>query len=135
MPRFTEEGGLRLAIDTLDPLHWAGIGLAAITGALHLYLFAVEDWLPFLLAGLGFFAAIALLAVNVRRKYLYPVGVAYTVAQIAGYLVLPLGPLWLGVLDKAVQVALVGVLGYLYWTEVMDRGRRSVTGTAKARSG
>lgn len=132
--RFTEDGGFGLALDTLGPLHWAGIVLATVTAVVHLYLFAIEDWLPFLLAGVGFLVAVGLLVFNVRRAYLYPAGIAYTVAQIVGYLLLPLGPLWLGVLDKAVQVALVAVLGYLYWAEVMDRGQRSVTGAPKARS-
>lgn len=127
-----EEGGIRLNLDRLGPLHWAGIVLAAITGVIHLYLFATEDWLPFVLAGVGFFVAIGLLLSNVNRLYLYPLGILYTGAQIVGYLAMPLGPLWIGVLDKIVQVALIAVLGYLHYAEVMDRGERSVTGKAKA---
>lgn len=127
-----EEGGIRPNLDRLGPLHWLGIVLAAITGANHLYLFTTEDWLPFVLAGVGFFVAIGLLLFNVNRLYLYPLGVIYTFAQIVGYLMMPLGPLWIVVLDKSVQVALIAVLGYLHYTEVMDRGERSVTGKAKA---
>ena len=132
---FTEEGGLGFRPDTLTPLHWVGIGLATVTGLVHLYLFTTEDWLPFLLAGVGFLVAVALLLANVRRTYLYLLGIAFTVAQIVGYLLLPLGPLWIGVLDKLVQVALIGVLGYLYWREGTKEGERPVMGTPEAESG
>lgn len=127
-----EEGGIRPNLDRLGPLHWAGIVLAAITGAIHLYLFTTEDWLPFVLAVVGFYAAIGLLLLNVNRLYLYPLGIAYTASQIVGYLVMPLGPMWIGIVDKAVQVTLIAILAYLHYTEVMDRGERSVTGKAKA---
>lgn len=131
--RIADEGGL--ALDTIEPLHWTGIALATVTGVTYLYLFTVEDWLPFLLAGVRFFVAVGLLAFNVRRTYLYPAGIAYTAAQIARYPLLPLGPLWIGVVDKLVQFALVGVLGYLYLAKVIERGQRSVTGAPKAGSG
>lgn len=106
---------------TLEGPHWIGIALAAITGAIHLYLFFTEDFLLFLLAGLGFFGAIVLLLLGFRRRTLYVVGVLYTLAQIAGYLLMPLGPLWIGVVDKIVQVGLIGTLVYLYRTD--DRAR------------
>lgn len=102
-------------VGSLTTLDWVAIVLAAITGGVHLYLYTVEGWIPFLLAGLGFYGAIALLVILPGyRHYLYPLGALFTAAQIVGYVMLPLGPLWLGVGDKVVQVALIGVLAYLF---------------------
>ena len=102
-------------IGSFTPAHWLAVVLAAITGAVHLYLYTAEGWIPFLLAGLGFYGAVALLIVLPGyRTYLYPLGALFTAAQIVGYVLLPLGPLWLGVGDKIVQVALIGVLAYLF---------------------
>lgn len=107
-------------------MHWAIVALAVVTGAIHLYLFTTDDWIPFLLAGLGFLGAVVLLFVLPDyRKYLYPVGILFTVAQIVGYLLLPLGPLWIGVLDKAVQVLLILLLGYLTYVEWTGTEQRS----------
>lgn len=114
----TKRGFVRFEATTLSTLEWIGIALAAVTGAIHLYLFVTEDWIPLLLAGLGFFGAIVLLLILPDyRKYLYPVGILFTLAQIVGYLLLPLGPLWIGVLDKVVQVGFIVILGYLTYRE------------------
>lgn len=109
----------RLAVPTtpgsLAPVHWTALGLAAATGLVHVYLYTTEDWLPFLLAGAGFLGAIGLFfAMKRYRRLLYAGGIAFTAAQIAGYLLFPMGPVWLGVLDKAVQAALILSLGYLF---------------------
>jgi hypothetical protein len=114
----TQEGrqqtGLSYGIESLRTLDWTAIALAIATPAIHLYLFTTEDWLPFLLAG-GFLGAVALLiALPKCRHWLYPVGALFVVSQIVGYLVLPLGPVWIGVLDKAIQVALIVVLVQLF---------------------
>ena len=102
-------------VGSLTTLDWVAIVLAAITGAVHLYLYTMEGWIPFLLAGLGFYGAVALLIVLPGyRHYLYPLGALFTAAQIVGYVLLPLGPLWLGVGDKIVQVLLILVLLQLY---------------------
>ncbi|WP_416838900.1 hypothetical protein [Haloferax sp. DFSO52] len=102
----------------LTPIHWTAIGLAAITGVIHLSLYVTDDWLPFLFAGVGFLGAIALFVVLPRhRRPLYVAGMLFTASQIVGYLLFPMGPLWLGVLDKAVQIALIVVLGYLFVVE------------------
>lgn len=78
----------------LSRTHWSAIVLAVITGAIHLYLYVTEDWLPFLLAGVAFFGAIALFVrLKSYRRYLYVVGIAFTLSQIGGYLLLPMGPL------------------------------------------
>ena len=100
---------------SLTPVHWTALGLAAATGAIHLYLYTTEDWLPFLLAGAGFVGAIGLFfALKSYRRPIYVAGVLFTAAQIGGYLLFPMGPVWLGVLDKVVQVALVVTLGFLF---------------------
>lgn len=119
--QFTEEGGFGLAVDRLTWVHWLAIALVAVTGGIHVALFFTEDWLPMLLAGLGFFGAIVLFLLNVSRALLYPVGVVYTGSQIVGYLLLPLGPLWIGILDKVVQVSLIVLLGYLFRRDVLAR--------------
>lgn len=99
----------------LTTAHRTAVGLTAVTGALHLYLYVTEDWLPFLLAGAGFLGALALFVVlQTHRRPLYAAGVLFTAAQVVGYLLFPMGPFWLGVADKAVQVALVATLGYLF---------------------
>lgn len=56
--------------------------------------------------------------------HLYRGGIPYPVARIGGYLLLPLGPLWLSVVDKIVQVALVFALGHLFVTERRARRER-----------
>ena len=112
------EVGLTTPSSSLTVAHWSTMSLAAVTGVIHLYLYVTESWLPFLLAGAGFLGAIGLFfLLKDYRRYLYLVGVPYTLAQIGGYLMFPMGPLWLGVLDKAVQVAFIAGLVYLYLRE------------------
>lgn len=109
--------GLSYGIGSLRTLDWVAILLALVTAAIHLYLFTTEDWLPFLLAGAGFLGAVVLLiALPKYRHWLYPVGGLFVASQIVGYLLLPLGPLWIGVLDKAIQVVLIIVLVQLFRT-------------------
>jgi hypothetical protein len=113
--------GLSHGLDTLTTLDWAAVGLALGTGLIHLYLFTIEDWLPFLLAGAGFLGAIVLLiALPKYRHWLYLAGVLFVLSQIVGYPLLPLGPLWIGVLDKAIQVVLIVVLVQLFRTPGRD---------------
>lgn len=109
--------GLADGLESLATLDWVAVVLAVATGAIHVYLYMTEDWLPFLLAGAGFFGAIALLVALPRyRHWLYPVGALFVLSQIVGYLLLPLGPLWIGVLDKVIQVALLVALVQLFRT-------------------
>lgn len=113
--------------ESLTTLHWLGVACAAITGAIHLWLgvqfFGGPMGWSFLAAGVGFFGAIVLLVLDVRRRLLYLIGVPYTAVQI---------PLWwtvndvrpadllepgIGVFDKLVQVILIVVLVVLYARE------------------
>lgn len=115
----------------LTSIHWSALLLAAITGSIHVYLYFLEGWLPFLLAGLGFFGAIGLFfLLKQYRPYLYLAGIPYTAGQIVGYLLLPTGPLWLAGIDKAVQVAFIVALASLF---VMERRHRP-TGTTNRRT-
>lgn len=110
-------------------VHWTALSLAAVTGAIHLYLYVTEDWLPFLLAGAGFMGAIGLFLILKRyRRPIYVAGVLFTGIQIVGYLLFPMGPLWLGMLDKGVQVGLMIALGYLFVTT----GGRRTTGEVES---
>lgn len=87
-----QQSGIRFSFepDSLTGLDWITILLATATGLIHLYLFTIEDWIPFLFAGLGFFGAIGLLLVLPRyRHYLYPIGVLFVLSQIVDYLHFP----------------------------------------------
>jgi hypothetical protein len=123
---------MRIETTSLTRLHWLGIALAAITGALHLAIgvrfldvsagvFAAANAQPisFVLAGIAFFVAILLVLLDYRRRLLYLIGIPFTGLQIVLYFVLNwpnvLSPG--GVVDKVVQVALVVVLVGLYRRE------------------
>jgi hypothetical protein len=111
--------GLALATESMTPLHWAGVVLAVVTGVLHLGLVAAFGLstlgVSFLLAGVGYLVGVAAVLVDYRRRLFYALGIPFTLGQIG---------LWyafnapefsaLGLFDKVVQVALVGVLVTLY---------------------
>lgn len=107
----------RLDADTMTPAHWAAAGLAAVTGAIHLYLYASQGFLPFLFAGVVFYTAIIGMALNVYRRALYALGVPFTAGQIGLWLYLGMPDATLGAVDKVVQVALIALLVYLFRTE------------------
>jgi hypothetical protein len=98
----------------LTGAHWVAVALIVVTGVLHIYAGIVEGRIPVALAGVGYAGALVLFFLNYRRKLLYAIGIPYTAIQI---------PLWIvakseyGVVDyvdKAVQVALIAFLAYLY---------------------
>lgn len=114
-------GGLRT--ESLTGLHWAGIGLAAITGVIHLVLgvgFLANSlgnpiaW-AFVLAGVGFLGGIAGVLSGYRRRLLYLLGIPFTAGQVVLWYVInapDLSPLGVG--DKIVQTLLIAVLIVLY---------------------
>ena len=105
----------RFETESLTSLHWIALVLAAITGVIHLYLFTTEGWIPFLLAGAGFFGAIVLVLFNVYRHWLYAAGIVYTLAQIVGYFMFPFEiSMMITVIDKAAQVLLILILVQLF---------------------
>lgn len=112
----------RLELASLRPIQWVAVALAAITGTVHLGLglLFITDPLgaSFVLAGAGFFGAIGLFLVGYRRRLLYLVGVPYTATQIVLWYLLnrptPGAVTPVEAVDKLAQVALIGVLAYLY---------------------
>ncbi|MFB6250688.1 MAG: hypothetical protein ABEI27_03200 [Halobellus sp.] len=112
------------AIETNDvtPLQWIAVGLAAITGVIHLVLgvqfFPGAQPVSFLLAGLGFFGGIVLFLRNYRRQQLYVGGAGFTLLQIVLYLWLnqrvqpAISPI--EAIDKAAQILLIASLVVLY---------------------
>lgn len=123
-------GTSRWETRSLATLHWVAVGLAAVTGLVHLALGLADVGTPmgisFLLAGLGFFAGIALLLRGYRPRLLYLLGIAYTGLQIVLYVAFNWpnvvfladgGVYVVGVVDKVVQIALVATLVALYRRE------------------
>lgn len=108
---------------SLTRLHWLGIVLAVVTGAVHLYfgILALDtlQGVSFVLAGIAFFVAVLLLLLDFRRRLLYLVGIPFTGVQVVLYFVLNwpnvLNPGGIG--DKVVQVSLIAILVVLYRRE------------------
>jgi hypothetical protein len=111
-------GKQRNRISGVDNVHLAAIGLGLLSAAIHLYLFLEHGEVQMLLAGLGFLGGVGLFFAGVSRRVLYLLGIPYVAAQLT---------LWYsagmphiqsyGLLDKVAQVLLIGILGYLLWTE------------------
>lgn len=109
-------------LDAMTRMHWLAAGLAAVTGAVHLYLYATQGFAPFLVAGVVFMAAILGMLVipygHMARRALYALGVPFTAAQIGIWLLAGMPDFALGVADKTIQVALILVLIYLFRMEM-----------------
>ena len=109
----------RIDTASVNTLHWIGIGLAAVTGVIHLYLGVSFITSPlgwsFLVAGIGFFAGVAAVLTNTRQRLAILLGIPFTAGQIIIWYVMnapDLSPL--GIADKVVQVLLIVVLVGLY---------------------
>lgn len=120
----TQRPGFGFDVQTLGGIEWIAIGFAAFTGAVHLYLFVDQGFMPFLLAGLGFYGAIGaiMFTKGAYRHLLYLAGIPYTLAQIVAYYVVEQpGSLadvsTLALIDKIVQVSLIVLLAYLFYTK------------------
>jgi len=118
-----ETQGLSLRTASLGSLEWTGIVAALVSAVIHIRLgvgFAPSPLgISFILAGLGFLGAIALVLVDYRRRTVYAVGIPFTLVQIvAWYYVnfVALGKSFpgevgtLGAIDKIAQVVLIAVL-------------------------
>ncbi|WP_254543199.1 DUF7475 family protein [Halomarina pelagica] len=126
----TAADGFAFDTSTLSGLHWAAIALAALSGTIHLWLgveFVAEPvGIAFLLAGLGFFGAIALVLLDYRRRLIYLLGIPFTAVQIALWYqvnVVSLGKTAgeLGVADYVDKVAQVLLLALLVALLLRDR--------------
>jgi hypothetical protein len=116
----TARTGTQTDLGELTRLDYAGIGLAAVTGVIHLVLgvgsLDSPFGVPFLLAGVGFFAGIAAVVRGYRRRLAYLLGIPFTLGQIVLYFALNWPDVFspFGLFDKVVQAALVVVLVLLY---------------------
>jgi succinate dehydrogenase/fumarate reductase cytochrome b subunit len=119
----TESGRTGLQTESLTGVVWVGIAAAAVTALVHLYLGVrlVPSGLgiSFVLAGLGFLGAIALVLAGYRRSTVYLVGIPYTLLQIVLWYFINFGDGsksfpgdvgTLGAVDKIAQVVLLVVL-------------------------
>jgi hypothetical protein len=110
-------------LQTLTPLHYLGILLAAISGVIHLRLgigFAPSPLgIAFLFAGVVFLVASTAILADYRRRLLYGLGIPFTAGQIVLWYVVnfaggsksfPADVGTLGAVDKVAQVLLIAVL-------------------------
>jgi uncharacterized membrane protein len=103
-------------LSSLTPLYLIGILLAAITGAVHLWL-GIEKSSPALfVAGVGFIAGIVAILANVRRETVVRLGIPFTAIQAVYYLATHYEQItWVSATDKFVQVVLIAVLVVIDW--------------------
>jgi len=119
----TDAGTLSPDPGSLNGLAYVGIIAAIVSATIHLRLgvgfLSSPLGISFVLAGLGFFGAVALVLLNYRRRTVYAVGVPFTAIQIvlwyafnfaAGDKAFPADVGTLGAVDKLAQVVLIGVL-------------------------
>lgn len=119
----TDTGGLSLDTESLSGLAYVGIIAAIISAVIHIQLGVgfIDSPLgiSFILAGLGFVGAVALVLVNYRRRTVYAVGIPFTAVQIvlwyvfnfaSGNKAFPADVGTLGAIDKLAQVVLIVVL-------------------------
>lgn len=103
--------------ESIKPIHGIAIGLIVITGIIHLYAGVVEGRIPVSLAGVGFLAGVGLFLFDYRGRLLYLIGIAYTGIQIPLWYVAKVGEFTLlGYVDRVVQIVIIALLAYLYWT-------------------
>jgi hypothetical protein len=118
-----ETRGLALGTDTLEATHWIGILAALVSAGVHLLLgvrmFPSGLGISFILAGLGFVGAVALVLVDFRRRAVYAIGIPFTLVQVVLWYVVnfvgtgmsfPGDIGTLGAVDKVAQVVLLAVL-------------------------
>ncbi|MDJ1430905.1 hypothetical protein [Halostagnicola sp. A-GB9-2] len=117
MAGMTLPGGLEVAGGT--PIEWAAVALVILSGGIHLALgiaFLPEPMaVAFVLAGLGFFGALILFLLGIRRRALYLAGIPFVGAQVVIWYAFNqpsgLGDLSSGeAVDKVAQLLLIGIL-------------------------
>ena len=82
----------RLRTDSLGTLDWIGVVLAVLLGIAYLPLGIGElpesIGIAFVLAGFGYFGAVVLVLLDLRRRLLYAVGIGYNALLIVLYVVI-----------------------------------------------
>lgn len=122
---------VQFTTDGLTRTHALAMTLAGVTGLVHLYLYVAQGFLPFLLAGLGFFGAVGLLLVlPAYRRWVYLAGIPFTLVQMGGWVAAGMPDFTLGVADKVVQLALIGLLVVLFRRERVAPDAPDATGVA-----
>lgn len=120
-PETAGRTGFGFDLGSMTRTHWAAAGLAGVTGAVHVYLYLTQGYLPFLFAGVVFLAAILGMAVipygHVGRRAIYALGVPFTMGQIGAWIAVGMPDFYLGVADKVVQIVLIVLLVSLYRME------------------
>lgn len=112
-----ERGTIGFHTEKMSWAHWLAAALAAVTGAIHLYLYIDQAFPPFLFAGVVFLGAVVALLVNVYRRLLYALGIPFTAGQIAIWAAQGMPDMDIAIVDKPVQVALILLLVYLFVKE------------------
>ncbi|MFC6905338.1 DUF7475 family protein [Halalkalicoccus tibetensis] len=115
----------RFETGSLTAIHWLAIGLAGLSGAIHLLLAAIVPAFAlrasFLVAGVGFFVGIGLVMADHERTWIYLLGLPFTGGQVVlWYLIIGPTPGSIGVIDavdKSAQLVLVVLLVVLYARE------------------
>ena len=114
-------------IGSLTQLQWLAVALVVITGVLHVYAGIVEGRIPVALAGVGYAGALVLFFFDYRRRLLYLLGIPYTAVQFPLWIVAKSEYGMIDYVDKAVQVALILVLIYLYLNTPSEPAENTAT--------
>lgn len=104
-----------LAVDSRSGLEWVAAGLAVVTGVIHLSLGLTRGIPQFTAAGVGFLLGVAVFLTRYWRRPFYLVAALYAAVQVVLWVQGGMRLFEIAVVDKAVQVAFVAVVLYLYW--------------------
>ncbi|WP_138005507.1 hypothetical protein [Halalkalirubrum salinum] len=114
-------------IGSLTQPQWLAVALVVVTGVLHVYAGIVEGRIPVALAGVGYAGSLVLFFFDYRRRLLYLLGIPYTAVQFPLWIVAKSEYGMIDYVDKAVQVALILVLIYLYLNTPADSTGNTAT--------
>ncbi|MFD1600333.1 hypothetical protein [Halobellus rarus] len=114
-------------IGSLTQPQWLAVALVVITGVIHVYAGIVEGRIPVAFAGVGYAGALVLFFFDYRRRLLYLIGIPYTAVQFPLWIVAKSEYGMIDYVDKAVQVALILVLIYLYLNTPADSAGNTAT--------
>jgi hypothetical protein len=91
------------------------LGLALVTGLIHVYVGVVNQFNLLILAGAGYLGGMALFSLRRFRKYVVALSIPYTLAQFVGYYqFFGFNVSAEAAVDKVVQAVFV-VLGFYYF--------------------